>query len=83
VPYDKGQEWIDLLKVKGPERWLLRKLQRFSVNIYKNDFATMLANGWLSEVCTGVFALVSPDGYDLKTGLVVDEIPFDPDKFTM
>ncbi len=83
VPYGKGEELIALLKIKGPERSLLRKLQRYAVNIYAKDFAVMLEKGWLVETSPGIFALTSSAGYDLKTGLLVDEIPFDPDKFTL
>jgi CRISPR-associated endonuclease/helicase Cas3 len=81
VPYDKGKEYIEILKTKGPERWLLRKLQRYSVNIYTKDFACLLNKGWIAEITPDIFALTSDVGYDLQTGLLVDEIPYDPEKF--
>jgi CRISPR-associated endonuclease/helicase Cas3 len=83
VPYGKGKEYIDLLKKDGPERWILRKLQRYSVNIYKRDFATLCSRQWISEIVPGVFALTTDSGYDYQIGLLVDEIPFDPEKFTL
>ncbi|MDD5673736.1 MAG: CRISPR-associated helicase Cas3' [Chitinivibrionales bacterium] len=83
VTYGKGKELIAQLKAIGPERWLLRKLQRHSVNIYTKDFAAMLDKGWIAEIVPNIFALTSEVGYDFKTGLLVNEIPFDPDKFTL
>lgn len=81
VPYGKGKELIDLLKNKGPERWIFRKLQRYSVNVYKNDFLSLKTKGLVDEISPGVFALNFDTGYDYQMGLLVDEIPFDPDKF--
>jgi CRISPR-associated endonuclease/helicase Cas3 len=83
VPYGKGKEYIDMLKTQGPERWLLRKLQRYSVNVYTKDFAVLLSKNWIAEISPNVFALISDAGYDLQTGLLVDEISFDPEKFIM
>lgn len=83
VPYAKGEELIGMLKAKGPDRWLLRKLQRYSVNVYTKDFAVLLSKGWIAEITPNVFVLTSSVGYDTQTGLLVDEIPFDPDKFTL
>jgi CRISPR-associated endonuclease/helicase Cas3 len=83
VPYFNGKEYINLLKTKGVERWLLRKLQRYSVNIYKNDFAILLSKGWIVEVAPNNYALTSEMGYDFQTGLLVDEISIDPDKFIL
>ena len=83
VPYCEGATLIALLKKMGPERWILRKLQRFSVNVYTNDFAAMLGKQMVSEISPGIFALTSPLAYDAKTGLLVDEIPYEPDKFIL
>ena len=79
----KVKNTLELLKAKGPERWLLRKLQRYSVNVYKNDFNALLIKNWIEEISPNVYALISDIGYDFQTGLLVDEIPFDPDKFTL
>jgi CRISPR-associated endonuclease/helicase Cas3 len=83
VPYGQGKELIGKLKKDGPERWLLRKLQRYVVNVYTKDFATLVQKGWITEAAPGMFALVSDAGYDWHTGLLVDEIPFDAEKFTL
>ena len=83
VPYGEGQSLIQLLGIKGPERWLLRKLQRYAVNIYTRDFALMNQRGSIIEISPGLFALASPVEYDQRTGLLVDEVPYDPELFIM
>jgi CRISPR-associated endonuclease/helicase Cas3 len=42
---DDIEMWLALLKEKGPERWLLRKLQRYGVTIYKHDVDRLLKGG--------------------------------------
>jgi len=77
VPYGNGGELIELLKKEGPERWLLRKLQRYTVSIYGHDFNHLKSEGRLIEVCPDIFVCSDCD-YDLKTGLKVDDEPYDP-----
>jgi CRISPR-associated endonuclease/helicase Cas3 len=82
VPYQEGKTYIDLLKnSRIPEKILLRKLQRFSVNIYIEQFTVMLARGSLEEVAVGIFALNNTVEYDAETGLLVDELPDNPGTF--
>jgi CRISPR-associated endonuclease/helicase Cas3 len=73
VPYGEGANWIDTLKRQGPERWLLRKLQRYIVNIYTPDFDALLHRGSIAEISPGIYALLCPIEYDQKTGLKVDD----------
>lgn len=82
VPYGEGRVLIELLKVKGPDRWLLRKLQRYMVNIYNHEFNQLLNRGAIFEVNPGVFALATNADYSLDTGLMVEPF-FDPDKFVL
>ncbi|MCK9183012.1 MAG: hypothetical protein M0P13_09065, partial [Fibrobacteraceae bacterium] len=74
VPYGEGANWIDSLKRQGPERWLLRKLQRYMVNIYTPDFDALLHRGSIAEISPGIYALLCPIEYDQKTGLKVDDV---------
>jgi CRISPR-associated endonuclease/helicase Cas3 len=74
VPYGEGANWIDTLKRQGPERWLLRKLQRYMVNIYTPDFDALLHRGSIAEISPGIYALLCPIEYDQKTGLKVDDV---------
>jgi CRISPR-associated endonuclease/helicase Cas3 len=39
VEYKDGNDLIQLLKRKGPEPWLMRKLQRYTVSVNERDFA--------------------------------------------
>jgi CRISPR-associated endonuclease/helicase Cas3 len=82
VPYkEDGKKLIEELKAMGPERWLLRKLQRYSVNIYHDQFNNLLNRGSLEEVSPGLFALSCEIEYDNNIGLLVDEMPTDPASF--
>lgn len=81
VRYGEGEELIDFLKAKGPERWLLRKLQRYTVNIPKSDFDRMLARGSIEPVQPGIFTLTSSMEYSKDTGLLIDETVCDPEQY--
>jgi CRISPR-associated endonuclease/helicase Cas3 len=81
VPYGEGKELIGMLKGLGPERWLLRKLQRFAVNIYVNQFNELFNRGSIEEMSPGIFALKCEVEYDQRMGLLIDEIAKDPELF--
>ncbi|HOE99514.1 MAG TPA: CRISPR-associated helicase Cas3' [Rectinema sp.] len=81
VPYGEGEKFIAELKAKGPERWLLRKLQRYSVTIYNDQFYALLNRGSIEEVSPGLFALTCKIEYDDVVGLLIDEMPNDPKSF--
>lgn len=80
VRYGEGEALIDRLKVKGPDRSLMRKLQRYTVNIYNEDFYPMLQRGSIGEIQPGIFALMSSIEYSNEIGLLVEETLFDPEK---
>lgn len=71
VPYgEDGFKWMDMLRKLGPERYLMRKLQRYSVNVYENEFNKMRALGAIDELQPGIWGLVITNGYDDDTGLL-------------
>jgi len=71
VPYGKdGFKWLDLLQKQGPERYLLRKLQRYSVNVYENEFKKLRDIGAIAELHPGIWGLVISNGYDERLGLL-------------
>lgn len=80
VPYGDGEELIDRLKLIGPERRLLRKLQRYTVNVFLNQFNMLLNRGSLEEIVPDVYALRCGVEYDEQIGLLIDELP-DDDKY--
>lgn len=73
VPYgSEGHKWLDLLQKRGAERYLLRKLQRYSVNVFESEFKKLKDIGAIAELSpgTGVWGLVVSNGYDEQLGLL-------------
>ncbi|GAB6178767.1 CRISPR-associated helicase Cas3' [Desulfotomaculum defluvii] len=81
VRYGESERLIDLLKLKGPDRWLMRQLQRYTVNVYNDDFNQLKRRGSIEEVHPQIFALSSNLDYSKDTGLLVNETPYDPEQF--
>lgn len=50
VEYKDGKDLIQLLKRKGPEPWLMRKLQRYTVSVNEYDFAEIQKAGLIVEL---------------------------------
>ena len=83
VRYGEGDKYIDLLKAKGPDRWLMRKLQRYTVNIYNYEFNDLMRRGVIEEVFSQIYALSSELDYSKETGLLVDETLYEPEQFIL
>jgi CRISPR-associated endonuclease/helicase Cas3 len=83
VPYGEGEKLISELKSIGPDRWLLRKLQRYTVNIYGNQFRMLQDRGSIEEVSPGIFALICAIEYSDDIGILVDEMPIDPGSYML
>jgi CRISPR-associated endonuclease/helicase Cas3 len=73
---------IGLLQREGPSRWLMRKLQRYGVNVYRRDADAMLRAGDIEEAGTWPGLYVQREGwrdlYDPVLGLRVGAAPGDP-----
>lgn len=75
--------WLNTLKKEGPQRWLLRKLQRYGVSIYQRDLQRLEGQGDI-EPLGGDFPglYVQSFGndvlYDRVLGINVDGAPGDP-----
>ena len=65
---------IEQLKYAGPNRTLMRKLQRFSVNIYDHDLEKMRDNGVIEDI-NGVWVQTAPSLYDSVFGLDIEATP--------
>jgi len=50
VGYKEGNDLIQLLKRKGPESWLMRKLQRYIVSVNETDFEDIKKAGLILEM---------------------------------
>jgi len=75
VRYGESPALIGQLEAMGPERWLLRKLQRYTVNLPENQFQKLLARGDIREIeiQKGFFAQAADGLYDDSVGLRVEQ----------
>lgn len=86
VRYEPRREELDMLLAtlasKGPERWLMRKLQRYTVSIHKRVADKMLGQGDLTLPMPGLYVQKQADNlYDLTLGLKLDDDLFNPAGF--
>lgn len=71
VWYGDSRALIGKLEKEGPERWLMRKLQRCSVNVPRHAFEKLLAWGEVREVWLGIFTQAVDTLYDEEVGVVL------------
>ncbi|ULA58346.1 MAG: CRISPR-associated helicase Cas3 [Nitrospira sp.] len=71
VWYGESQALIGKLKKDGPERWLIRKLQRYSVNMPRRVVDKLVETGEVQEVWPGIFAQAVSTLYDNEVGVTV------------
>lgn len=73
---------IGKLERDGPSRWLMRKLQRFGITIYRHHVARLVKAGDIREVpaCPGLYVQIEDwdSFYDKMLGANVDGAPGDP-----
>ena len=73
---------IGMLERDGPSRWLMRKLQRYGVTIYRHQLDRLMKSGDVRElpICPGLYVQIEGwDGfYDSLLGANVDGAPGDP-----
>lgn len=80
VRYENGQDLIGLLKHKGPERWLIRKLQRYIVNLPVYIHRKLLNEGAIAEFHSGIFTQEGGAMYHPDRGFCPDKsLIYDPD----
>lgn len=73
-------ELIELLKRKGPDRWIMRKLQRFIVNVPLNLFYKLQNEGHIEDVF-GCWVQSSTGLYKPGYGLLADVKDWDKELF--
>jgi|CXWL01.1.fsa_nt_gi CRISPR-associated endonuclease/helicase Cas3 len=69
VWYVESQALIGKLKKDGPERWLMRKLQRYSVNLPRCVVDKLVQSGELQEIWPGILVQAVSTLYDDAIGV--------------
>ena len=74
------EQWLATLASQGPERWLMRKLQRLTVSIAQRDANRMLVQGSLTlSIVPGLYVQADTCGlYHPALGLQTDDVPYNP-----
>lgn len=77
----ENDELLALLQRKGPERWLLRKLQRYVVNLPRYMHSRLLSEGAIREIHPGIFMQGHGALYHSELGFRPDKsIIYEPDE---
>lgn len=77
VPYRRGEEddefarFVGTLRKNGTARWLMRKLQRYSVSLPPHEFNAMRDRGDLEEVIPQCWVVRSVAQYRNDLGLLI------------
>jgi len=80
VQYKHSIELIDRLRRHGPERWLLRKLQRYTVNVPRKLGQKLVDCGMVEEVF-GLYLQKDAGLYRPGTGLMDDSVAWNEETF--
>lgn len=72
VCWKNSMKLVEQLLDKGPSYTLMKKLSKYMVNIYKNDFESLLGMGVVSEKREGLYVVEYKQQYDENLGLRVD-----------
>jgi CRISPR-associated endonuclease/helicase Cas3 len=76
----ENSDLLSRLEREQPDRWLLRKLQRYVVNLPRRLHGQLLASGAIRELHPGIFVQAHGALYDQNLGFCPDKsILYDPD----
>lgn len=80
VSYREGESLIRELERREPDRYLLRQLQRYVVNLPKYLHERLLKDGAIRQIYPGIYIQALSSMYDENMGFCPDKsIIFDPD----
>ena len=80
VSYEEGERLIGMLKKLGPERWLMRKLQRYVVNLPRYVHTKLRNEDAIMEVHPGIFVQEYGAMYHNDLGFCADKsMIYEPD----
>ena len=81
VCYEEGEKFIEQLKRIGPERWLMRKVQRYVINLPKYLHTKLRNEGAVMEVHPGIFVQEYGAMYHNDLGFCADKsMIYEPDE---
>lgn len=83
VRYGDGAGMLNKLAKTGPERWLMRKLQRYVVNVPRYLLDELKRSGEIEELFPGVLVQTTLGLYDEQVGLVCDRKQLSPDELVV
>ena len=84
VTYLEGSDLIRELEKGKPDRWLLRRLQRYVVNLPRYLHSKLIAEGALREVHPGIYVQGHPSLYDKDLGFCPDKsMIYEPDELIL
>ncbi len=66
---------LTTLRRDGPERWLMRKLQRYTVSIHRREAQRLRGQGDIEEAIPGLYVQASDILYHPQLGVVRDGAP--------
>jgi len=73
VSYGEGRKIIQQLEKEGPDRFLLRKAQRYIVNLPHRIHYQLLEDGAIKEVHPGIYVQIEDSLYDENIGFMVEK----------
>ncbi len=78
-----SEKLIEELRFSEQNRTLMRRLQRYTVNIYNKEFDSLVKNGLVEEIKDGIYALSSSLNYSGEIGLIIDEVLYEPEEYIL
>ncbi|AMN45526.1 CRISPR-associated endonuclease/helicase Cas3 [Steroidobacter denitrificans] len=67
---ERIDQWLAMLRRDGPQRWLMRKLQRYTVSLRRRQVLPLLNRGDIEEILPGLYAQTGDGLYDENLGLL-------------
>jgi CRISPR-associated endonuclease/helicase Cas3 len=81
VRYEEGEDLIWLVKKRGPERWLMRRLQRYVINLPRYVHAKLVSERAIAEIHPGIFVQEGGAMYHPELGFCPDKsMIYEPDE---
>ncbi|GAB6039644.1 CRISPR-associated endonuclease Cas3'' [Endothiovibrio diazotrophicus] len=77
IDYDeKASRLIAQLRdpATGPDRWVMRGLQRYAVNLTLKDHKRLVDDGFIEELYDGIWVQSAPELYDRELGVVLEPV---------